>query len=292
MERVVIILNPEATNLRRFNNKKKEILKILSEYYDVYLWETIKQGDGIRLAEKAIDFGAKLIISAGGDGTLNEVVNVCAGKDVKIGILPIGITNVFALSQGISMNIMKALDVIIKGKVCEFDLGIVRKDNKIRYFHMVFGAGLDGFVVHQIPLEFKKAFGATAHIVMGLVRYPVYEPKPMDVEIDGIYYGKCYQIMVSNIPNYGGHMKIAPEANPSDGILDVVIFREGGFLSDVSYFFGIMLGIHPNYDSVEIHKGKKIKIEGDAFYHLDSEPCGKTPVYIECKSKCVKIIVP
>ncbi len=293
MKRLVIVLNPEATNLRRFKNKKNEILKKLSELYDVYLWETIKQGDGLRLAEKAIDFGAEVIISAGGDGTLNEVANACAGKNVKVGILPIGITNVFALSQKIPMNIMKALDVIINGNVKEFDLGVVKKDeNNKRYFHMVFGAGLDGFTIHQLPHEFKKAFGATAHVVIGIVKYPLYEPKPVDVEIDGIYHGKCYQVVVSNIPNYGGHMKIAPNADPFDGILDVVLFREAGFWSDINYFFGLLLGIHHTFGSVEIHKGKNIKIIGDAYYHVDSEPCGRIPVEIGCENKILKIIVP
>ncbi|MGB4729735.1 MAG: diacylglycerol kinase family protein, partial [Candidatus Hydrothermia bacterium] len=108
MERAVIIVNPESRNSRRFKDKRTEVLKILSEVFDVYIWETIKAGDGMRLAERALEFGAGVIISAGGDGTLNEIVNKCAGKDVKVGILPLGVTNVFAISQKIPRNLVKA----------------------------------------------------------------------------------------------------------------------------------------------------------------------------------------
>lgn len=254
MERAIIIINPEARNSKKFESKRVDILKILGEFYDVYIWETVKPGDGIRLAQRALDFGASLIISAGGDGTLNEVINGCTGSNVKVGILPLGISNVFALYCGIPMDVVKAAQVIIKGKVKEFDLGIV---NERRYFHLVMGAGLDGFVVYHLPHEFKKAFGAPAYVVTGFVKYPLYEPKPIRVKIDGNDYGEGYEVVVANIPNYGGYMKMAPDAIPYDGLLDVVIFREGGFFKDVKYFLSVILGIHHKLGSVEIYRGKK-----------------------------------
>jgi YegS/Rv2252/BmrU family lipid kinase len=290
MEKAVIIINPEARNSKRFENKRVEVLKILSEFYDVYIWETIKQGDGIRLAQRALDFGACLMISAGGDGTLNEVINGCAGSSIKIGILPLGVSNVFALYHRIPVDVVKAVKVIAKGKVKEVDLGFV---NGKRYFHMVLGAGLDGFVVHNLPHDFKKAFGAPAYVVTGFAKYPVYELRPINIKIDDVNYGTAYEVVVSNIPNYGGRMKMAPDAIPDDGLLDVVIFREGGFLNDVGYFMGVLLGIHHKLGSVEIYKGKKIELEGnDVYYHLDAEPCGKIPVKSECKPRMIKVIVP
>lgn len=290
MERAVIIINPEARNSKKFEDKRADVLRILSEFYDVYIWETIKQGDGIRLAQKACDFGASLIISAGGDGTLNEVINGCIGSDVKIGILPLGVSNVFALYQGIPMDIIKAAKIIVEGKVKKFDLGLV---NNKRYFHLAMGAGLDGFVVHQLPHEFKKALGAPAYVLTGFVKYPLYEPKPIKVKIDGGDYGKGYEVIIANIPNYGGRMKMAPEALPDDGLLDVVIFREGGFFNDFSYFIGVLMGIHHKLGTVEIYKGKNIKLEGEEiYYHVDSEPGGKIPAYVECKPEIVRIMVP
>ncbi len=289
MKKAVIIINPEARNSRKFENKRQDVLKILSEIYDVYIWETVKHGDGKRLSQKAIDFGASLIISAGGDGTLNEVINGCIRGSARIGILPLGVSNVFALYHGIPMDVVKAAKVILKGKVKEVDLGFV---NGKRYFHMVLGAGLDGFVVHNLPHDFKKAFGAPAYVATGFAKYPLYELRPINIKIDDVNYGTAYQVVVSNIPNYGGHMKMAPEAVPDDGLLDVVIFREGGFFNDIGYFMGFLLGIHHKLGSIKIYKGKKIELEGkEIYYHLDAEPCGKTPVKIECKHKILKVIV-
>jgi len=290
MERAVIVVNPESRNSRRFKEKRQDIVQVLGEKYDLYIWETVKPGDGTRLAEKALEFGASLVISAGGDGTLNEVANACAGKDVKVGILPLGITNVFALSQKIPINVRKAAEVIVKGKVKEVDLGLV--DDK-RYFHMMLGAGIDGFTIKEMPHEFKKALGAPAHVVLALLKYPEYVPEPIYVEIDGVDYGIGYQVVICNIPNYGGKMKMAPDARVNDGLLDVVIFREAGFVKDVSHWLGFLMGIHHRMGSVDIHRGKRIRLMGkNTYFHLDSEFGGQLPIEVECVPKALKVIVP
>lgn len=290
MERAVIIVNPEARNSRRFKDHRVEILKTLSEFYDLYIWETIRAGDAIRLSKEALNFGATLIISAGGDGTLNEVANGCAGSGVKVGILPLGVTNVFAISQKIPMNVVKAAAVITKGTIKEVDLGLV---NGKRYFHMMLGAGIDGFTIKEMPHEFKKALGAPAHVVIALMKYPEYFPEPIYVEIDDQDFGIGYEVVVANIPNYGGKMKMAPEAKPDDGLLDVVIFREAGFLSDISHWFGFLVGFHHKMGSIDIHRGRKVKLFGKGvLYHIDSEFGGELPLEVTCSSKALKLIVP
>ncbi|MEO0246954.1 MAG: diacylglycerol kinase family protein [candidate division WOR-3 bacterium] len=290
MEKAVVVVNPESRNSRKFKEHRQEILKRLSERFDLYIWETVKPGDGTRLAERAIDFGASLIISAGGDGTLNEVANACAGKNVLVGILPLGITNVFALSQRIPINVVKAADVIIKGYEKTVDLGLV---NSERYFHMMLGAGIDGFTIKEMPHEFKKAFGAPAHVMLALIKYPEYDPEPIYVEIDGEDFGIGYQVIVSNIPNYGGKMRMAPEASPEDGILDVVIFRESGFVKDIKHWLGFLMGVHHRIGSVDIHRGKSIRLFGkNTHFHVDSEYGGQLPVEVKCAPKALRIIVP
>ncbi|MDI6850464.1 MAG: diacylglycerol kinase family lipid kinase [bacterium] len=290
MERAVIIVNPESRNSRKFKERRSQILEKLSQKYDVYIWETVKAGDGIRLAERAIEFGASLIVSAGGDGTLNEVVNACASKDVKVGILPLGITNVFALSQKIPRNVEKAAEVILNGKVKEVDLGKIVGG---RYFHMMLGAGIDGFTIKEMPHEFKKALGAPAHVVIALVKYPDYLPVPIYVEIDGQDFGIGYQVVLANIPNYGGRMKMAPDARPDDGLLDVVIFREAGFINDISHWLGFLLGIHHKMGSIDIHRGRNVRLSGKSvYYHIDSEFGGQLPIEVTCVPKALKIIVP
>ena len=290
MERAVIIVNPESRNSRRFKEHRQEILRILESKFDLYIWETVKPGDGKRLAEKAIDFGASVVISAGGDGTLNEVANACAGRNVRVGILPLGITNVFALAQKIPVNVVKAADIIVKGYEKSVDLGLV---NGERYFHMMLGAGIDGFTIKEMPHEFKKAFGAPAHVMLALIKYPEYDPEPIYVEIDGQDYGIGYEVIISNIPNYGGKMKMAPNADPSDGVLDVVIFRESGFVKDISHWLGFLMGVHHKIGSVDIVRGRYVRLLGrNTYYHVDSEFGGKLPVEVECVHRVLKIIVP
>ncbi|HRD23128.1 MAG TPA: diacylglycerol kinase family lipid kinase [Candidatus Hydrothermia bacterium] len=290
MERAVIIVNPESRNSRRFKDKRTDVLKILSEVFDVYIWETMKAGDGMRLAERALEFGAGVIISAGGDGTLNEIVNKCAGKDVKVGILPLGVTNVFAISQKIPRNLVKAAQIIVKDHVKLVDLGLV---NEKRYFHMMLGAGIDGFTIKEIPHEFKKALGAPAHVVIAVMKYPEYSPVPIYIEIDGQDYGIGYEVVVANIPNYGGKMKMAPAAVPDDGLLDVVIFREAGFIKDISHWLGFLMGFHHKMGTIDIHRGKSCRLVAQGvYYHLDSEFGGELPVEITCVNKALRLLSP
>ncbi len=290
MEKAVIIVNPESRNSRRFEERRVDVVRVLSEKYDLYIWETLKAGDGSRLAEKAVDFGASVVISAGGDGTLNEVVNACAGKDIKVGILPLGITNVFAISQKIPNNVVKAAEIIVHGKVKEVDLGKVVGG---RYFHMMLGAGIDGFTIKEMPHEFKKAFGAPAHVVIAIAKYPEYDPVPILVEIDGVDYGIGYQVVIANIPNYGGRMKMAPNAKPDDGLLDLVIFRESGFIRDIGHWLSFLLGVHHRMGSIDIHRGKNIKLtSNNVYYHIDSEFGGTLPIEVTCAPKAIKLLVP
>ena len=290
MKKILLIINPEAYHIFRFSRNKAQILRILSEIGRVYIVETQKPGEAIEIAKSGVDDGFDLIISGGGDGTLNEVANGTAYSGVPIGILPLGITNVFALEIGIPMGAVKAAEIIKKGKVREIDLGFV---NDKRYYTMMLGAGLDGYTVHNLKHEFKKMFGKPSHVMVGFAKYPFYDPLPIEIEIDGENKGIGYEVVISNISYYGGKRKMAPYAKPDDGELDIVVFRESGFFNDLKHFSGFLMGLHHKMGTVEFFRGTLIKLKGEnVYFHVDSEPMGKLPAIVKCAPKALKVIVP
>ena len=105
-----------------------------------------------------------IVIAAGGDGTINEVVNGLAGSKIKMGIIPLGTANAFAAEFDIPFDVVKACGVIIKGKTKTIDLGIAKK----RYFALCAGVGFDANTIKGVKLREKKLFGSFAFVLSGI----------------------------------------------------------------------------------------------------------------------------
>ncbi len=255
---------------------------------DVELVKTQAPLDATRLAREAVDMGFDMVVAVGGDGTLNEVINGVVGADIIVGLIPFGITNVFALEVGIPRDPFDAINVLLHGKPKKIDIG---KAND-RYFILMVGAGLDGVAVNNFPFKLKWFLGKLSYLVTGMYYYMLkYKPARMEITVDGKkYHG--YQIMVNNVSLYGGKFKIAPRATIFDGYLDVCIFTRSGFFDDLRYVWSILNSSHYKWSDVLLLKAKRITIKGDSYFHVDSEPMGKLPVEIEVVPQSIKIMLP
>lgn len=244
--------------------------------------------DATRLAREAVDLNFDMVVAIGGDGTLNEVINGVVGADIIVGLIPFGITNVFALEVGIPRDPFDAINVLLHGKPRRIDIGRAND----RYFILMVGAGLDGVAVNNFPFKLKWFLGKLSYLVTGMYYYLLkYKPARMEITVDGKkYYG--YQIMVNNVSLYGGKFKIAPRATIFDGYLDVCIFTRSGFFDDLRYVWSILNSSHYKWSDVFLMKAKKITIRGDSYFHVDSEPIGKLPVDIEVVPQSIKIMLP
>ncbi len=287
--KILLVLNEESHNFGRLRTKDGiKALWELKNFGRVHIEKTKYPGHATQIVKENIDKGFDIVISAGGDGTLNEVVNGLIGHDIPLGILPLGITNVFALELGLPMNPLEAVKVIIQGRTKQVDLG----EANGRLFTMMVGAGLDGYVIHNLSHEFKKKFGAPSHIITGIKNYPTYTPYPIRIEADGRNLGIGYEAIIANTSFYGGKFKISPTASVYDGYLDVVVFRNGGILRDTRYFFSVIINRHLYLDDVDIYRAKEIHLEGNGvYYHLDSEKGGMLPLEVRVKQKAVRIFV-
>ncbi len=296
-KRYAIILNPFSFNFTsRLQGRLHEVVNILRNggENEVAVFFTSSSGDATGLARKTYEDGFDVIVSAGGDGTLNEVANALAGTDAVVGVLPIGITNVFALEMGIPMNPYKAARIILEGQPYRIDLG----EANGRKFILMAGAGLEGLAVYGLNLELKKFIGGLAYIISGTLGYFKHKREKIVVryrdsrgdekEIEG------YEAVISNTSFHGGRFVMSPGARVDDGLLDLCVFKKKGFFRDLLYFIGFFLSLHHKMPSVHLDRGVDFTLhsEGKVYYHVDSEPAGKLPMNVVVVPESLNVILP
>jgi diacylglycerol kinase (ATP) len=264
---------------------------------------TGKIEETIEFSSKAVKDGFDLVIAAGGDGTLNAVINgVMKAKsqskepiDVPIGFIPLGTTNVFALETGIPLDPIKACKVIINHKVKKADLVKIAYP-KPRYFISMAGIGFDAKVVKALNPVIKDLVGGKmAHVVSLIQTLTKYHPEQFSIT-DNHDKSKHsgYFAIIGNIKSYGGKFRVTPHANLDDGFMDVCLFQSPHRRDILRYLWGILTQQHLRFKDVEYFKAKKINVSGISklWLQIDGESLEKSPSEFEICPKAVTMILP
>ena len=189
---IVLIGNPAArgASTKKFGSASAFLQ---TKGFDTEILFTEKSGDAIRLAEETARKRPFAVMAAGGDGTINEVINGMAGSDVPLAILPLGTTNVLAKELGIPENITGALDKAVSQKPRTVSLGRIELNpdsdsSFFRYFCLMAGIGFDGEAVYGINTAVKKRSGKAAYVFSGIKNLLHYSPNQLFYNIDGKEY--------------------------------------------------------------------------------------------------------
>lgn len=245
-------------------------------------------GHATELAKACVADEYDLVIAAGGDGTINEVINGLAYSDVTLGVIPLGTANVFGLEMKIPIEIKAACQVIASGKTQTIDLGKVND----RYFVCMAGVGFDAHVLKKADSKLKKVYGALAYAIVGILQLFTYRFRQIVIKIDDQpIRRKGYFIVIGNGKYYGGDMMFASKAELTDGYLDVCIFRHKNLFSVFNYLFGFHRGnIDKNLD-LEYFQCKKAMIfkKGRHSIHVDAEYLCETPAAIHVCPSSLKV---
>ena len=295
MEPVTIIFNTQAGSGKNQKNVRKVIDFFQHNRIDYRLFETLSIGHAVKLAHQAMDENQKHLIVAGGDGTLNEVINGIfshpSRKDVKIGILPIGTCNDFAQAAGLSLSLDKALEIIISGVPQRFDVAKIAD----LYFINVAGIGFDVDIVEVIRRHQKgRNFVTYLLAVLKIIRqyragtYRIRTP-------DKAFEGKMLLIALANGRSFGGGFRIAPYADPQDGLLDIVILKDMPFIKRILALLRILNGSLDKLAETVIFSSDHISI--DAEYPLKMQMEGELVQFAHKEITVdivghIKIIVP
>lgn len=202
------------------------------------LYATDHAGEAHELAARFAAEGQPIVIAAGGDGTLNEVVRGLAGSPTILGVLPAGTMNVFAREMGIPYaNLERAFELIEHGAIQEIDLF---EANGSPFMQMA-GVGFDARVIEETSWEAKKMLGPLAYL---LAAVKVLGEKPPQMEIvcaDGRRESGV-AVLAGNGALYGGQFKFFPKADNRDSKLDVLVYKEAGYKLVLDSLRGLALG--------------------------------------------------
>ncbi|NLS78792.1 MAG: diacylglycerol kinase family lipid kinase [Chloroflexi bacterium] len=299
--KVQVIYNPVAGQ-RDVRAEVKQVAAYLqARGWQVQSAETRAAGEATEYARQAVLAGCHLVLAAGGDGTLNEVVNGLAESPVVLGVLPIGTSNVWAKEIGIPVStplhhtsLLQALHSLEEGAVYPVDTGQANE----RRFLLWSGIGFDAKVVADVEPQYeaKRRWGALVFIVAGVALATNFVGTRARITLDGQYLRqRVILILVSNTQKYGGGLiRPAPQACFDDGYFDVFVCEGQGPLATVLHVLGLLTEQHMRNPRVSYHRVRHLKIETNRPMpvHLDGAPAGETPLEIRVLPKSLNVLLP
>jgi diacylglycerol kinase (ATP) len=288
--RTCIILNPIAGAVKNIDAIQARLRGLKAERFCV----SEGPGNAEKFASEASDFD--LIVAAGGDGTLNEVVNGIAqgGCDAALGVLPLGTGNDFARTLGVPNNLDSAIEQIMAGKTRAIDLVRVTSD-RIRYFVNVSSGGFSGVVDEKLTPEMKRTWGPLAYLRSAAAAFSElrgYATTVVFDDVEGLDLD-LYNIVVANGRYVAGGIPIAPEADLVDGLLDIVLIPERGPADLAILAAQILVGKHLSSDGIVFRRAKKIAINSrpGMWFNVDGELIGNEPATFELLPQALRCVV-
>ncbi|HEY1420445.1 MAG TPA: diacylglycerol kinase family protein [Candidatus Dormibacteraeota bacterium] len=269
---------------------------------------TTRPLEATEIAERAVRQSRPVVVAVGGDGTLNEVVNgfFHNGAPIpttsKLAMVPLGTGGDFRRTLRIPSDPRQAVEVLRSGLTRRLDAGCVTYESgdgttSVRHFINIADAGLGGDVVFQMGNGTKR-FGSAAYTLGGFRALIGFKNKPMTVNIDGATHelSKAQQVVVANCQFFGGGMKMAPSASPTDGVFDVILIKDAGKIETMRGMNDIRSGKHLDQTNpkMELIYGKRITITSPQKVRVDvdGEAVGFLPALFEIQPGAIEFITP
>jgi len=287
----LIVVNPNAGKGRGEKDwgKISELLKKENIAYAVYF--TDRKGHAIELALEAIGAGFRKIITVGGDGTLNEVLNgvysnnLCPPSEIILSLIPVGTGNDWGRMFGIPLDYAKAVKIISEDKRTLHDVGLISffdgNEKKNRYFINIAGMGFESVVVKKTNFQKDNGHGGKLIYFYNLLTSLLsYKNTIARIIIDGeTTQANVFSINIGNGRYCGGGMRQTPNALPDDGLLDVTVINGMGKFEIVRNLKILYDGTILSHPKIQGYKCKNIKVNSDSimFIEADGESLGHTP---------------
>ncbi len=286
--KVKLIANPVAGGDAR-SKIDRAVAWLQGSGVDVDLFLTEKRGDALQAARDAKAGGYDRIIAAGGDGTLNEVINGLVPSAIPLAFIPFGTTNVFALEVGLPFDVEQACEVALHGQARPVCLGLAGDAR----FLLMAGIGFDAEVVAGVNLALKRRVGKLAYLVSSLavlLRSGLGTIEVVDEQ--GRHYQGCSAI-IGNGRYYGGRFLITPAASLQEDTLEVCLFRSRGRLGFLYSMIKVAFGRPLTEKEVWRFKGRELAFTGfKAAVQLDGDYHGRLPMTFRAAYGELSLIYP
>ena len=284
MKRIAIIYNPKAGT-----GKIKKLLKIkerLDLNHSVTIFDTTKPGDATDIARRECNH-FDIIVAAGGDGTINEVVN---GLKVgsTLGIIPLGTANIMAIEAGIKTDIHSICTVLENGNIKKIYIPHINQ----KKFCLMAGIGYDGDIVHHMNPSLKKTFGKAMFGFLGFVEFLKSKKYKIKIEADNeTYFGNW--VLATKAKHYAGPYKISQTTSIFENNLICYVFKNLTRLNFLYYLFLILFygDLSKSKDIITL-SSNYIKITSDEVVNAqcDGEKLSHLPINISFKSEYIQLL--
>lgn len=281
-----MILNPTARGERA-----RRLQASLEKMTHSAVWRTTSRcGEAEALARSAVREGFKTIVAAGGDGTVNEVVNGIAGTDVSLGLLPLGTMNVFATELGLPTGDLARCWTIIQEANARY-VDLPRANGK--HFVQLAGVGLDAQVVKETSRTFKRSFGPLSYVVSA-AQIAARTPPRLRIESENAVTEEGSFVLVGNGRLYGGPFPFFKQAVIDDGLLDVLVFKRLNYIEIVRYMQDVIFSSQITSPEVEYFQTKSLRVssEGAVPVEVDGELIGNCPVRFDVCAQGLRVFAP
>jgi YegS/Rv2252/BmrU family lipid kinase len=259
---MLLIVNPTAGRRRR-GLVDAVIRQIRDEGWTVDVAETLAAGDARRLAETCDATRYAVIAVAGGDGTINEVVNGLARRGTDgpaVGIVPLGTANVLAHELGLDFSAAAIARTMISGHALLVHPGqAVNGVEGPRCFSLMAGAGFDAKVVAGVSSQLKRRWGRAAYVWRSLIETRRYRPVRYAVDIDGVRH-EAASVIVTRSRHYAGPFVVAPAAELATPLLHVCLFERWGRTQTLRFGLALLLGRLPHTGGYRVVTGREVRI--------------------------------
>ncbi|MFD2169798.1 diacylglycerol kinase [Tumebacillus lipolyticus] len=291
-QRARLIYNPSAGK-EALRNQLPDLLDILERGgLEVSCAMTRGANDASVAARQASLEHFDYVIAAGGDGTINEVVNGLSDMEYRptLGVLPAGTTNDLARALCLPRDLKKACEIIVGRHAMPMDVGRIGDG----YFINIAGCGRLTELTYEVPSKLKTHLGQLAYYVKGLEKLPGLKSIHLDIDSpDFAYEGKAMLCLIANSNSVGGFEKLAPNAKLHDGLFDVILVKQLSLPELVTLARLALKGQHVNSDRVVYFQTETLTISSPDLVelNLDGEFGGHLPQRFHCLKHHMKVLV-
>ena len=254
------------------------------------LLPTRSAGDATVRARQAVEAGADLVISLGGDGTVNEIVNGIVGSGVPLAVLPGGTANCLAIEIGMGKRLGRALERLSTCEPRTVALGHLQSTTRSRYFLLMAGTGLDARIVFDVNPNLKRSTGKLAYWVAGLSQF-IGSLEQFEARVEGKTYRLGF-LLASRIRNYGGDLEIATGASLLHSDFEVVMFEGSNPLRYALYMLGVVTKVVRKLPGVYAVRAKDVQILSAAHTQIDGEYAGRDPLCLSIAPEPLTMLLP
>ncbi len=291
MKKIAFIVNP----ISGISHKEVILLYLKSVFtaengYDALFHKTECVGDAYVKALNFSDNGYDIVVAIGGDGTVNEVARGLVNRRTKLGIIPVGSGNGLARHLKIPISYQKAAEVIMKENVQKIDAGKIND----QIFFCTAGLGFEALIGDRFNSAPTR--GLITYMEFCAKEYVKYNREVYDIEIAGnIYHYKAFLITLANSSQWGNNAFIAPDANISDGMIDVAVWKRAPLVSMPLLTMGLFLKTIRYSEYIDRFRCKELKItrSGNGLIQFDGESkMMGSQINVSVLSHAVNAIVP